>query len=348
MEHSNDKDGVEFVPATVKDAESLASKIFSTFENVHKARGGTTSDWTSLAVTRDFLEHMLENDSTKQRAYRMVAKYDHSIEYGFWFVDCCDSVTEVGPIVVFDGYQGKGRGKQIMAHLLETSNRVFNQKVLVLVQDLFNPISLSLYISSGFHVRDTIAQFRLWDTKDSIPHSAASQFLENSLELKHSHFSCRRMTEDDISHCSSLSTELCGISSSDRIGRFFGKGSKDQLSMDFRAQNLWVCETTNYSGRRDIVGYTTGFTVSGHTIARNEYVAALLAESFLNVASKLEKIDNPLKEPFYAHVPLRYTQLMLFFLANDWKIGKNVSLMSTSATLPVFHVGVVLPSAGGR
>lgn len=36
---------VEFIRLTTSDAAIVAPMIFNTFENVHKSKGGTTSDW---------------------------------------------------------------------------------------------------------------------------------------------------------------------------------------------------------------------------------------------------------------------------------------------------------------
>lgn len=114
-----------------------------------------------IAAAHSFPSEFPTLESAKQLAtafiadaaiYGVVAE-EGSRVIGVNFLHEGDRVRAVGPIAVDPGQQGRGVGRLLMQAILE---RAGPERQVRLVQSAFNTISLSLYASNGFAVKEPL------------------------------------------------------------------------------------------------------------------------------------------------------------------------------------------------
>ena len=121
--------------------------------------------------------------------YSIIAEVDGKA-VGFNAVDQRDEIGAPGPVVVDPKGMGKGVGRAMMHEVMD---RAKGMKGMRLIQEAFNTVSMSLYASLGFEVKEPIAIMagRARDAK-------APQGL-------------RRMTETDLPACGELCARVHGL-----------------------------------------------------------------------------------------------------------------------------------------
>jgi predicted N-acetyltransferase YhbS len=135
-------------PAAPTDIEQCSRICFEAFKGISE-RGGYPLDFPSPAYARTVIEGLIANP----RVFGIVAE-DGSRVVGSNFLDERDAIRGVGPISVDPRFQGGGVGRLLMKTVIERGRDADGVRLL---QDSFNAISLSLYTSLGFAVKEPIA-----------------------------------------------------------------------------------------------------------------------------------------------------------------------------------------------
>jgi len=135
-------------PATPADAEACGRIIFDAFNGIAELHNfpkdfSTLQSATELAAL--FCNH--------PRTPGFVAEENGRIA-GSNFLDERNVIGGVGPITVDPGCQSRGCGRRLMQTVLERGR---NAPGIRLVQDAFNTVSMALYASLGFEVREPLA-----------------------------------------------------------------------------------------------------------------------------------------------------------------------------------------------
>lgn len=198
--------------------------------------------------------------------------------------NCLDernTVSGIGPITVDPGAQNAGAGRAMMeAVLARSAERGFPG--VRLVQAGYHMRSLSLYTKLGFVERESMARM-------SGP----------AIGKKMPGYTFRAATANDVAACNALCFRVHGH---DRAG---------ELSDAIGHDGATVAE---FGGR--IVGYTTGFSYFGHTVAENNRdLIALLAQA-------------PTFEGTGIQVPVRNYEVFLWCLDHGLRALHLNTLMS--------------------
>ena len=93
-----------------------------------------------------------------------------------------DEVVGIGPVSVDPAAQGAGAAKAMMQHLVDYSKSKGHDKIR-LCQRACNPVSLSVYASIGFDVKESFMEMRVAPTPDSLQSVRSTQLkLRNPYE----------------------------------------------------------------------------------------------------------------------------------------------------------------------
>jgi predicted N-acetyltransferase YhbS len=176
--------------ARPEDAAECARIIYEAFKSIHD-RHNFPRDFESVEAALSLAEMFINHPAF----YGVVAEADGRV-VGSNFLDERNAVRGVGPITVDPDLQRKGVGRLLMRAVLERGR---GARGIRLVQDSFNTLSLSLYASLGFDVREPLA---LMTGK---PRGAAPAA---GVEV-------RPLREEDLDECAALSERVHGF---DRAG----------------------------------------------------------------------------------------------------------------------------------
>ena len=132
---------------TPSDIEPCSRIIYAAFQQI-ASQHGFTPDFPNLEVVMGMAQ-MLIGDPT---IFGVVAEQDGRI-IGSNFLSEADPIRGVCPISVDPAYQGRGVGRMLMQSVLERGK---GAKGIRLAQDAFNCVSLSLYASLGFQVKEPL------------------------------------------------------------------------------------------------------------------------------------------------------------------------------------------------
>jgi GNAT superfamily N-acetyltransferase len=140
-----DSSTVEIRPIEPADGEECARIVYEAFGGIHDhhqfARDFPTLE-AAVQLTTNFIGHPLIWGVVAERHGRIV---------GSNFLDERGRVRGVGPITVDPEAQGQGVGRRLMEAVMERGDGAAGIR---LFQDTFNTLSLSLYASLGFEVRE--------------------------------------------------------------------------------------------------------------------------------------------------------------------------------------------------
>lgn len=134
--------------ATASDAEACAGVIYRAFCDIAD-RHRFPHDFPDEQTVRVFAGMM----TADPRFFGVVAE-DAGRIVGCNFLDERDAVRGVGPMTVEPDYQSRGLGRKLMGAVVE---RGADAASVRLVQDSFNVVSMSLYTSLGFDVKEPLA-----------------------------------------------------------------------------------------------------------------------------------------------------------------------------------------------
>ena len=223
---------------------------------------------------------------------------------GVNFLESGDPVTAPGPISVDTQAQNKGVGRALMEYVLEFSLQLQKPDIR-LVQVANNLKSFALYASQDFKFGETLTMI-------------AGRVAENQLE--DAGYTIRPMTEADVAACSAMHERANMFPrSADIMGAVF-EGSPHQPFVALQNDQ--------------IVAYTTGFFLLGHSVA--ETPAAFKA--LFGWVS--QRVDNAL-----FHLPARvYPELLKWALTEaQLRVVRQEILMYRGAYAAPHHDPIYLP-----
>ena len=172
--------------ATPDDAEACGRIIFEAFKSIHD-RHRFARDFQTLEDAARLASMFIAHP----QIYGVVAEKDGRV-VGSNFLDERNPVRGVGPITVDPTLQERGVGRRLMKAVIE---RGADATGIRLVQDSFNTLSLSLYASLGFDVREPLALVQ--GKLDGGPVAATGEV--------------RPLEEDDLDECAALSERVHGF-----------------------------------------------------------------------------------------------------------------------------------------
>jgi GNAT superfamily N-acetyltransferase len=134
----------EIEPGDVKEASRICFEAFGGIDDYHRF----PRDFPSLEFTEGIMTMFLGAPSI----WGVVAEADGRI-VGSNFLHEGDPITGIGPISVDPDQQGNGVGRKLMEAVIERGTQGPGTRLL---QDSFNMLSISLYASLGFEVREPV------------------------------------------------------------------------------------------------------------------------------------------------------------------------------------------------
>jgi len=141
---------LELVPAGSQHVSDIGRICYEAFKEVQEAHG-FAPDFPTVDVARQVLGMLVERNDF----YGVVAVLDGQT-VGSNFLALMDPVAGLGPITIDRSCQGRGVGRALMEDVIAFARRN-NIEQVRLFQDSFNVISLSLYASLGFDVKEAAA-----------------------------------------------------------------------------------------------------------------------------------------------------------------------------------------------
>jgi predicted N-acetyltransferase YhbS len=130
--------------ATPGDAEQCGPILYEAFHGIATDRG-FPDDFPSVEFATTVFTLMAGSPGH----YGVVAERNGEI-VGSNFLDERDEIRGVGPISVNPEVQGSGAGRKLMEAVIERGRGARGVRLL---QDAFNPVSMSLYTALGFDIK---------------------------------------------------------------------------------------------------------------------------------------------------------------------------------------------------
>ena len=191
------------------------------------------------------------------------------------------------------------------------------QATVRLTVDAYNSRAFALYVKCGFSVTETLTVLHLapgngQGNLSPVPDGCKVEVMEAM----------------DLESCEALSTRFAGCS---RRGEILAALQRPPSS-DSRA---YVLRGEN----GNLEAYTTGFSFWGHTVASSVEAATAL---FCGVQQKESEADLRILMPFRTQ-----SQLGNWCLENQWKVVKQLLLMTRGPELLPSTQGVFIPTADG-
>lgn len=216
------------------DVAEAGRVIFAAFKGIAE-RHNFPTDFPTLEAA----VHSARFNIAHEYCYGVVAEADGRL-LGSAYAHERDPIVGIGPVSVDPDVQAGGVGRALMQALLKHSA---SAPGIRLVQDAFNTVSMPLYASLGFAVREPLALVA------GAPRAAVDPAVE-----------VRRLTEADLDGCAALCEAVHGFP---RTGELRDSLRRFAPAVAFRGGRL--------------VGYTSGVAMRGHGVARSlEDMAALL------------------------------------------------------------------------
>ena len=141
---------LELISAGPQHLSEIGRICYESFRDLQEAHG-FSPDFPTVDLAQQVLGMMVERDDF----YGVVALLDGQ-PVGSNFLSLMDPVAGVGPITIDRSCQGHGVGRALMEDLIAYARRN-NIEQVRLFQDSFNVVSLSLYASLGFDVKEAAA-----------------------------------------------------------------------------------------------------------------------------------------------------------------------------------------------
>jgi len=136
---------VKIRPVVASDRDVCGRILYDAFESSAEAHR-FPPDFPNREVA------LLMMDSLLELRWGVAAEVDGRV-VGSVFVEGGDSIAGIGPITVDPGSQQSGVGRRLMRAAIEHGR---DREGIRLVQDTFNEVSMSLYASLGFEVKEPL------------------------------------------------------------------------------------------------------------------------------------------------------------------------------------------------
>ena len=152
---------IELVPTTRDHSDEVANICFEAYKDLTD-RHNFPQMFPSTGVTRQAYSDWLDN----RFSYGVTAMLNDR-PIGSAFAWTMDEVVGIGPVSVDPASQGAGAAKAMMQHLVDYSKDRGYDKIR-LSQRAYNPVSLSVYASIGFDVKESFMEMRAAPTPDPL------------------------------------------------------------------------------------------------------------------------------------------------------------------------------------
>jgi GNAT superfamily N-acetyltransferase len=234
-------------PAVAADAGACGRIIYQAFKGIGDGHGFAPDFPSAAAATglaRAFIEHPAIYGVVAERAGKIV---------GSNFLREIDPIRAVGPISVDPSAQGGGVGQRLMQAVIDRGRSGAGVR---LVQDSFNLVSMSLYASLGFEVKEPLMVVR------GRPAKRPGRGYE-----------VRPLTQDDVDACDALHQRVHGVS------------RRYELGAAVPTMQPWLV-------RRD--GRVTGYAAAPTLWFANHGVAETEADMTTLLAGVAAKVEEPI------------------------------------------------------
>jgi len=180
---------VKIRPVAPGDREVCGRILYDAFEESARAHR-FRPDFPNREVA------LLMMDSLLELRWGVAAEVDGRV-VGSIFVERGDCIAGIGPITVDPSIQQSGVGRRLMQAAIEYGRKC---EGIRLVQDAFNEVSMSLYASLGFEVKEPLVVL------EGIPRGAPPPDVE-----------VRPLSPDDVEPCTALCERVHGITRSSEL-----------------------------------------------------------------------------------------------------------------------------------
>jgi GNAT superfamily N-acetyltransferase len=270
---------VQIRGATTADAEVCGRILYEAFHGIATERGFPDDFPTAEFATMVFT-WMAESPAH----YGVVAERDGQI-VGSNFLDERDDIRGVGPISVDPAVQGSGAGRMLMEAVIERGR---GARGIRLLQDAFNPVSMSLYAGLGFDIKEPVVRI-MGEPRSDTPADVEVRPLEHA----------------DLEACGELCRSVHGI---ERTG---------ELATGIEGPIL-IPVGLFRDGRLTAYATTTVIWPQGHGVAETEEgLRALLLGGAAAAGAPLDFL-----------LPTRSAELFRWALSEGLRVVKPMSLMS--------------------
>ena len=184
-EPKGSKVNVTIRPAVAADTENCGRIIYDAFKDI-RDRHGFPQHFPTVEVAIRRADFCIRHPSI----FAVVAESDGRV-IGSNFLDERDLVRGLGPVSVDPQVQVRGVGRRLMEAVLERAGGAVGVR---LVADSFNMLSVSLYASLGFQVKEPLLLMRGRPTS------------KPSLGVR-----VRPLKSDDLSECGALCSKVHGF-----------------------------------------------------------------------------------------------------------------------------------------
>ncbi len=212
---------IQIRPATPADVEACGRIIFESFREVSKEHN-FPSDFPSVKSATQ-LAGLFINDSL---VLSIVAENDGSV-IGCNFLHERHPIRSVGPICVAPAFQSRGIGRRLMKRVLD---RAQGSLGIRLIQETLNIVSISLYTSLGFDIKDSLILIK---GKPKTP------IIKNEIDV-------RPLSLEDIKLCTKICLEVCGfertedVESAVKFSSPFVATREDRLIAYSSSMTMWM------------------------------------------------------------------------------------------------------------
>ena len=267
--------------ARPEDAEDCGRVVYEAFKGFAERRG-FPPDFPAVEAATQFMTAWTAHPAI----YGVVAELDGTV-VACNFLDQRDPIYGVGPMTVSPAAQGQGIGRRLMSDVLERGAAGAGIRLL---QAPHNPVSMSLYASLGFEVKEPVVRIAGAVGSDPPP----------AIEVR------ALQPEDDLEACEELCRRVHGFGRTNEL--------RDATQMPMLTPMVAVRD-----GR--ITAYATGvhFWPLGHGVAEtDEDLQALI----LGAAAGGEA-------PIDLLLPVRQANLFRWALSEGMQVVNPMTLMTT-------------------
>lgn len=238
---------LEIRPFTPADAEGCGRIMYLAFRRVAESRG-FPPDFPTVRAATDLAGMLASDPST----FGMVATAGGAV-IGSNFLSEGDPIRGVGPITVDPDYQDSGIGRRLMQAVI---GRGATADGIRLVQAAYNTVSISLYASLGFEVREPLMLM--------VGHPRGELPLRSSL---------RALRAEDLAAANALCERVTGFPRSTDAARAARGGTAVVLERDGRLVGYMTtpyCWITNHAVAEtddDIKALVLGAATAGRPLS---------------------------------------------------------------------------------
>jgi RimJ/RimL family protein N-acetyltransferase len=303
--------GIRVRPMRPDDAVDLAKSMYESFFAFNQSvKIPPHLDFPSIEAARTMMQHM----ASAPWMYGVVAEEESSgALMGAGLITPGDAYG-IGPVWADNAFKGKGAGKAVMIALIEIAKSE-NAKSIRLNQIAANVVSFSLYASLGF------LAVECWQDLEGCVTEEQSLLASRSVGFQPlTGVHVRKMEDADVEVCNELNVKAIDF------------GREQEIRIMIRVGNAWVLIRDG-----EIIAYTLGFDLFGHTVAQTEEA---LVSLFTGVC-----LQYPASGPLPTlHLPGRlYPRLLRWALAAKLRVHRNCWLMVIGAYQSPQHGMVYCP-----